>query len=146
MREYLEKVKEKQEFWELKELELLQLKTLETKTTVPLNPVSVQSSGDKDKLGTAVTKRIVFEEKVVEKAKNDFLNYRDECIKFLEQVKKVNFNHYRLLHLKYIEYFSLKKVAKKTGYAYQTTKEMHLEALENAQKIFDFSKLPTETY
>lgn len=133
-KEYLEKVKEKQDYWELKELELLQLITLETKTTVPLNPVSVQSSGDKDKLGTAVSKRIDFQNEVVEKAKADFLEYRDECIKFLEQVKEVNFTHYRILHLRYIEYFSLKKVARKVGYSYQYVKDLHLEALENAQK------------
>ena len=145
-KEYLEKVKEKQDYWELKEMELLQLKALETKTTVSLNPVSVQSSGDKDKLGSAVTKRIIFEEKVVEKAKNDFLEYRDECIRFLEKVKEVNFTHYRILHLKYIEYFKLGKIAKKTGYAYQSVKDMHPKALETAQKILDFKKVPTEKY
>lgn len=143
---YLEQVKEKQDFWELKNLELQQMKTLETSTTVLLNPNKVQSSGDKDKLGSAVTKRIVFEEEVVNKAKNDFIAYRDECIQLLEQVKEVNFTHYKILHRAYIEYLSLQEAAEKEGYSYQYVKELHREALKNAQKILDFAKVPTETY
>lgn len=145
-KEYLEQVKEKKEFWELKKLELQQMKTDETNTTAPLKPDPVQSSGDKDRLGATVTKRIVFEEEVVNKAESDFLAYRDECIQLLNQVKEVNFNYYRILHLKYIEYLKLTKVAPIIGYEYQSTKEMHLKALKIAQKFLDSVKVPTETY
>lgn len=142
-KEYLEQVQNKQEFLELKKLEVQQLKCLETSTTVSLNPNKVQSSGDKDKLGSAICKRIVFEEEVVKKAEQDFLTHRANCIELLEQLMQESFKHYKILHLKYIDYFDLETTAEKASYSYQRTKELHTEGIAKFQKILDLSKVHT---
>lgn len=145
-KEYLEKVQEKQDFWQLKKLEVQQLKCLETSTTVSLNPNKVQSSGDKDKLGSAICKRIVFEEEVVKKAEQDFLTHRANCIELLEQLMQESFKHYKILHLKYIDYFDLETTAEKASYSYQRAKELHTEGIAKFQKILDLNKIHTQSY
>ena len=145
-KEYLEQVQEKQEFWELKKLEVQRLKSLETSTTVSLNPNKVQSFGDKDKLGSAVSKRIDFETEVVEKAEQDFLTHRANCIELLEQLMQESFKHYKILHLKYIDYFDLDTAAQKANYSYQRAKELHTEGIAKFQKILDLNKIHTESY
>lgn len=145
-KEYLEQVQEKQEHWELKKLEVQRLKSLETSTTVSLNPNKVQSSGDKDKLGSAVTKRIVYEEEVVKKAEQDFLTHRANCIELLELLKQESFKHYKILHLRYIDYFDLDTTAQKANYSYQRAKELSSEGIAKFQKILDLNKIHTESY
>ena len=145
-KEYLEQVQEKQEFWELKELELQRLKSLETSTTVSLNPNKVQSFGDKDKLGSAVSERIDFETEVVKKAEQDFLTHRADCIELLEQLMQESFKHYKILHLRYIDYFDLDTTAQKANYSYQRAKELHTEGIAKFQKILDLNKIHTESY
>ncbi len=142
-KEYLKKVRDLHDELEIRQLELQQLQDLETSMNSPLDPNKVQCSSPSDKLGNNVSKRIDFEREVVKKAEEEFFNYRDECVEVLKQVKEVNFTHYKVLHLHYINYLSLKKIAKKEGYCYQYTKELHLAALENVQKILNLSKVPT---
>ena len=142
-RRYLEQVKEKQDFLELKQLELYRLKCLETKTTVPLKQDIIQSSGEKDKLGTAICERIVFEEEIVSNAEKDYLRHRTECIELLEQLKKESFPHYKILHLRYIEGYGLKTAAKKASYSYQRAKELHQAGIKKFQKILENSKVHT---
>lgn len=140
---YLEAVKEKKEFYESKRIELYSLWCLSTNMTAPLKADPVQSSGDKDRIGTLTDKRIDYEKEVVAAAEQDFLSYRENCIKLLEQLKQESFICYKVLHRKYIGYESLKSIAQKENYSYQRIKELHTEGLKKFQKILDFLNVHT---
>lgn len=145
-KKYLEQVQEKEIYWQRKKAELKRLEMLETDITAPLRPDPVQSSGNNDKMGTLIVTRLDFEKEVVKKAEADYMRHREKVIAILEQVKAVNFQQYNILHLRYIEYLTLKDIAKKECYSYQRIKEIHRNGVKNVQNIIDFEKVHTETY
>ena len=143
---FLELVEEKQKIFERKKDELQNLEMLETNITATLKDDPVKSSRKTDSLGTLIINRIDFEKEVVVKAEEDFLKHRNACINLLEQVMKINFQQYNVLHLRYIEYLDLKDISDKEHYSYQRIKEIHAEGIKSFQKILDFSKVHTKSY
>lgn len=140
---FLEELKNKEEYLKCKKDELHRLEMLEMDTSAPLRPDPVQSSGNKDKLGSLIANRIDFEKEVVMQAESAYLTYRNEVIDILEKVKAINFQQYRTLHLKYVDYLELGDVSKEMRYSYSRTKVFHIEGVKNVQKILDFSKVNT---
>ena len=143
---YLEQVQEKEIYWQRKIAELKRLEMLETDITAPLRPDPVQTSGNNDKMGTLIVTRLDFEKEVVNKAEADYLRHRKRVIKTLEKVKDINFQQYKILHMRYIEYLTLKKISTKECYSYQRIKEIHRNGVKNVQNILDFQKVHTKTY
>lgn len=144
---FLERVQELFDVWQNKKEELCFLESLETTTTAPLDPNKVQGSSPSDKLGGLISTRIDFEREVVNKAEEDFLNCRDDCIKVLNELQKINHQQYKTLHCRYIEFAEdLKDVAKKIKYSYSSVKVYHAMGIKNVQKILENSKIHTELY
>lgn len=141
-KEYLEKVRNDEDYLKRKSVELYQMKCLETSISAPLNPDKVQSSSPADKLGNLISKRIDFEKELAALVVN-YANYKSECIGVLEEVRKDSHTLYSVLHKHYIEYAKLIDIAADMGYSYQRIKELHREGLEKVQKILEKYKVHT---
>lgn len=140
IRNYLEKIKLKDDFIELKTAELQQMKCKVTNITAQLNPCPGSSGNSSDKIGGLVSK-IVDQEKYIYNLLEDFFDYKQKCIEVLEKVRLENINCYKILHRRYILYCeNFKSIAEIEGFSYAYTLELHSKGLDIAQKFFDISE------
>lgn len=97
----------------------------------PLGCDVPQVSKNNDRIGSAVAK-IIDEENEVREDISRFIEMRRERIKTIEKLCGL---HYDILHLHYVQYISLKKIAKEKNYAYSYVLELHKEAKEALQEL-----------
>jgi DNA-directed RNA polymerase specialized sigma subunit len=93
----------------------------------------VQSSGNKQKMADMVVRYVDLEREMNEQI-DRLIDTRREIIAVLEQLDKTEYN---LLHLVYVQYFTLKEAAAimKRGYSWATT--VHGTALKHVRDILD---------
>ena len=132
-KDYLRQVERLDSMIQNKLSEIYQLKTMACSVTVSSENERVQTSTDKDRLGSTVAK-IVDLEKETDKLVDEFVDIKEEVNKKILELK--NKNHRYILVQKYIKYKSIYSIAKELGMTDRGCKKAHAKALiEIGKKI-----------
>lgn len=126
-KEYLEQIELMDTKINNKLVELYQLRCLTTSITAPTDKEAVQTSGNKDKIGSIVAK-IVDLENEINSMIDDFITIKQGCISTIEKIN--NPLLYNILHKHYVQYKSLVEIANEENYSYQYIVEAHGSALK----------------
>lgn len=133
-KEYLQQIRDLDDVVKNKLVELYQLRCLATSITAPTDREAVQTSGTTDKVGNMAVKIADFEKKI-DKHIDEYLKQKEECIKVIEEVQKVNRARYRLLFMHYVQYIPLVTIAKELNFSYPYVLEIHKAALNDVEKV-----------
>lgn len=132
-KEYLSQIERLDRMIQNKLSEINQLKRMATSITIAPKDVNVQTSSDKDKMGTAISK-IIDLEKETDKLVDDYINKR-KCI--IEQIDSIeNTNMYHVLSEKYISRKDLSVIAVEMGYSFKQVCRIHGNALIEFEKLY----------
>lgn len=96
----------------------------------------VQSSGNQQKMASAV-ERVVDIEKELDECIDKLVDTRNEVLSVIEQLNR---EEYDFLHLVYVQRITLKDVASMKNYSYSWATTFHGKALKSVQKILDAKK------
>lgn len=113
--------------------EIYQLKTMVCSISVSANEDKVQSSSDKDKLGSAVAK-IVDLENEINKAIDDYVDKKERIVSQIEAIKDIM--EYQVLFSRYIEYKTFEQIAEDNDYSVRQILRIHGNALVEFEKKF----------
>lgn len=138
---YLEKIKEYDTLINNKLAELSQLRALVCNVTSALKPDVVQSSKQHDNIANTIVKIVDLEKEISVKV-DRFIDYRQKCIKILEQVP--NTLQYTVLHKHYVQYKDFDVIAAEENYTYSWIVENHLKGLKSVQIILNNLSKPIE--
>ena len=94
----------------------------------------VQSSGGKNKVAEAIEKCIDMEEEI-DRLVDKLIEAKKQVISAIEKLP--NPTEYRVLHMRYIEGFSLLGIAERCGREYTWVTTVHGRALKNLRDILD---------
>lgn len=125
-REYLGLIIRYDRMVENKLLDIEKMRTMVTSTSVSQKDVNVQTSMDKDKLGSIVTKIVQ-----LEKETDELIDKRFDIVRKIE--KMPNLNEYDVLIQKYV----LKKQIKELELDNASTYKQKLRFLKKAEKSFE---------
>lgn len=110
--------------------EIYQLKTMICSISLLTDTDKVQTSSDKDKLGSTVAK-IVDLENEIDKIIDGFIEKRTRIIFQIDSME--NAVHYQILFSRYIEQKTFERIAEVTGYSVRQVLRLH----NNAIKTFE---------
>ena len=113
--------------------EVYQLKTMVCSISVSVNEDKVQSSSDKDKLGSAVAK-IVDLENEINKAIDIYVDKKERIVSQIDSVKDIM--EYQVLFSRYIEHKTLEQIAEDNDYSVRQILRIHGNALVEFEKKF----------
>ena len=125
-REYLGLIIRYDRMVENKLLDIEKMRTMVTSTSVSQKDVNVQTSTDKDKLGSIVTKIVQ-----LEKETDELIDKRFDIVRKIE--KMPNLNEYDVLIQKYV----LKKQIKELELDNASTYKQKLRFLKKAEKSYE---------
>lgn len=125
-REYLGLIIRYDRMVENKLLDIEKMRTMVTSTSVSQKDVNVQTSTDKDKIGSIVTKIVQ-----LEKETDELIDKRFDIVRKIE--KMPNLNEYDVLIQKYV----LKKQIKELELDNASTYKQKLRFLKKAEKSFE---------
>lgn len=97
------------------------------------NMERVQSSGNPSKMADAIIESINIETEI-ESAKVRLQHEKANIIQVIEQLPV---EQYTVLHLVYVQDFTLKMASYEEGISYSTVKAYHKKGIRNVQKILD---------
>ena len=112
--------------------EIYQLKTMACSVTVSNDSERVQTSSDKDRLGSTVAK-IIDLEKETDRLVDSFIDLKKETMLIIRMIKSER--HREILFKKYLEQKSLYEIAEELGMTDRGCKKAHKRALEEFEKI-----------
>lgn len=113
--------------------EIAQLKTMATSITVAQKDVNVQTSSDKDRMGSAVAK-IVDLEKEANEMICEFIEKRDVIIQQIEKIQDTNM--YDILINRYVLKKDLVRISVEMGYSFKQVCRIHGNALKEFEKMY----------
>lgn len=113
--------------------EIYQLKTMVCSISVSANEDKVQSSSDKDKLGSAVAK-IVDLENEINKAIDVYVDKKERIVSQIDSIKDIM--EYQVLFSRYIEYKTFEQIAEDNDYSVRQILRIHGNALVEFEKKF----------
>ena len=113
--------------------EIYQLKTMVCSISVSADEDKVQTSSDKDKLGSAVAK-IVDLENEINKAIDMYVGKREKIISQIEAINDVM--EYQVLFSRYIEGKTFEQIAEDNEYSVRQMLRIHGSALVEFEKRF----------
>ena len=113
--------------------EIYQLKTMVCSISVSANEDKVQSSSDKDKLGSAVAK-IVDLENEINKAIDIYVDKTEQIVSQIDSIKDIM--EYQVLFSRYIEYKTFEQIAEDNDYSVRQILRIHGNALVEFEKKF----------
>lgn len=113
--------------------EIYQLKTMVCSISVSANEDKVQSSSDKDKLGSAVAK-IVDLENEINKAIDIYADKKERIVAQIDSVKDIM--EYQVLFSRYIEHKTFEQIAEDNDYSVRQILRIHGNALVEFEKKF----------
>lgn len=113
--------------------EIAQLKTMATSITVAQKDVNVQTTSDKDRMGSAVAK-IVDLEKEANEMICEFIEKRDVIIQQIEKIQ--NTNMYDILINRYVLKKDLVRISVEMGYSFKQVCRIHGNALKEFEKMY----------
>lgn len=115
-------------------IERQQWKDIALGITASIGGERVQSSGSKDKMAAAVVKCVDMEKEI-----NDLIdaliNKKSEVISIIEKLNSPT--EYKILHLRYIQFFSLTDIAENLNKEYSWVTTTHGRALKNVKMLLD---------
>lgn len=132
-KEYLEQLQKLDKLIENKMAEKIHWQCIATSTTAPLGGERVQSSGDPQKVATAVCNYTDLQAEI-DACIDGFADQRREIIGTIEMLKV---REYDLLHKVYVQHFTLQDVATALDKSYTWVTTMHGTALKSVQRILD---------
>lgn len=94
----------------------------------------VQSSGSKDRMAQLVTKAVDVEMKAIQTYIEEQMRIKNEVIEVIEQLPA---DEYDVLHLVYVQGFTIKQTAAIKGISKSWAQTQHNRGLENVQRILD---------
>lgn len=97
----------------------------------------VQSSGNKNKVGDAVSKFVDLEAEIDAQI-DKFIDIKKDVLQTIEQVHSAT--EYMILHMRYIQYIKLKDIALEWDEEYTNITTAHGRALASVQKILEERK------
>lgn len=113
--------------------EIYQLKTMVCSISVSANEDKVQSSSDKDKLGSAVAK-IVDLENEINKAIDVYVDKKERIVSQIDSIKDIM--EYQVLFSRYIEHKTFEQIAEDNDYSVRQILRIHGNALVEFEKKF----------
>lgn len=113
--------------------EIYQLKTMVCSISVSANEDKVQSSSDKDKLGSAVAK-IVDLENEINKAIDVYVDKKERIVSQIDSIKDIM--EYQVLFSRYIENKTFEQIAEDNDYSVRQILRIHGNALVEFEKKF----------
>ena len=112
--------------------EIYQLKKRACSVTISNDSERVQTSSDKDRLGSTVAK-IVDLEKETDRLVDSFIDLKKETMLIIRMIKSER--HREIIFKKYLEQKSLYEIAEELGMTDRGCKKAHKRALEEFEKI-----------
>ena len=131
-KQYLGQIERLDKMIQNKLSEIYQLKTMACSVTVSNDGERVQTSSDKDRLGSTVAK-IVDLEKETDRLVDRFVDLKKEIMSIISMIKSER--HREILFKKYLEQKSLYEIAEELGMTDRGCKKAHKRALEEFEKI-----------
>lgn len=113
--------------------EIYQLKTMVCSISVSANEDKVQSSSDKDKLGSAVAK-IVDLENEINKAIDVYVDKKERIVSQIDSIKDIM--EYQVLFSRYIEHKTFEQISEDNDYSVRQILRIHGNALVEFEKNF----------
>lgn len=113
--------------------EIYQLKAMACSVTVSNENDRVQTSSDKDRLGSTVAK-IVDLEKETDQLVDEFVEKRSHIISQIDSMENVDYYH--ILSLRYVSRNTFDSIAEKTGWSIRQTFRIHGQALLEFEKEY----------
>ena len=131
-KQYLGQIERLDKMIQNKLSEIYQLKTMACSVTVSSENDRVQTSSDKDRLGSTVAK-IVDLEKETDRLVDSFVDLKKEIMSIISMIKSEK--HREILFKKYFEQKSIYAIAEELGMTDRGCKKAHKRALEEFEKI-----------
>ena len=131
-KQYLQQIERLDKMIQNKLSEIYQLKTMACSVTVSNDSERVQTSSDKDRLGSTVAK-IVDLEKETDRLVDSFIDLKKETMLIIRMIKSER--HREIIFKKYLEQKSLYEIAEELGMTDRGCKKAHKRALEEFEKI-----------
>lgn len=113
--------------------EIYQLKTMACSVSVSNEKDRVQTSPDKDRLGSTVAK-IVDLEKETDRLVDEFVEKRNHIIGQIDSMDNVDYYH--ILSLRYVSRNTFDDIADKTGWSIRQVFKLHGRALQEFEKLY----------
>lgn len=113
--------------------EIYQLKNIACSISISTDKENVQTSSDKDKLGSAVAK-IVDLEAEINSIIDMFMKKRERIIMQIDSME--NNMHYQVLFSRYIEQKTFERIADETSYSMRQILRLHGDALIEFEKTY----------
>ena len=132
-KEYLGQLERLDKMIQNKLSEIYQLKTMACSVTVSNEKERVQTSSDKDRLGSTVAK-IVDLEKETDRLVDSFIDKRNHIIGQIDGLDNVDY--YNVLSMRYVGRDTYEEIANKTNWSIRKVFSMHGEALKEFERLY----------
>lgn len=132
-KEYLSKIERLEKMIQNKLAEIYQLKTMACSVTVSGENERVQTSSDKDRMGSTVAK-IVDLEKETDHLVDSFINQRNHIIDQIDGIEDMNMYH--VLSSRYVGKKTFDEIASDMNYSRMQINRIHGKALLEFEKLY----------
>lgn len=132
-KQYLSQIERLDKMIQNKLSEIYQLKTMACSVTVSNEKERVQTSSDKDRLGSTVAK-IVDLEKETDMLVDRFIDKRSHIISQIDGLD--NIDYYHVLSMRYVARNTFEEIAKKTNWSIRKVFSIHGEALKEFERLY----------
>lgn len=132
-KQYLNQIERLEKQIQNKLSEIYQLKTMACSVSVSNEKDRVQTSPDKDRLGSTVAK-IVDLEKETDRLVDEFVEKRNHIIGQIDSMDNVDYYH--ILSLRYVSRNTFDDIAEKTGWSIRQVFKLHGRALQEFEKLY----------
>ena len=130
---YLKQIERLDRMIQNKLVEIYQLKTIACNATVSNENERVQTSADKDRLGSTVAK-IIDLEKETDMLVTDFVNKRKHIIEQIDRIEDINMYH--VLSARYVAKKTFDEIADELNYSRMQVNRIHGKALLEFEKRY----------
>lgn len=130
---YLKQIERLDRMIQNKLVEIYQLKTIACNATVSNENERVQTSADKDRLGSTVAK-IIDLEKETDILVTDFVNKRKHIVEQIDRIEDINMYH--VLSARYVAKKTFDEIADELNYSRMQVNRIHGKALLEFEKRY----------
>lgn len=132
-KQYLGQIERLEKMIQNKLSEIYRLKTMACSVTVSNEQDKVQTSADKDRLGSAVAKIIDLEHET-DALVDSFIDKRNHIIEQIDNIG--NTDYYNILSLRYVSSNTFDDIAKKTTWSIRQVFNIHGRALQEFERLY----------
>lgn len=132
-KEYLSQVERLDRMIQNKLSEIYQLKTMACSVSISADRERVQTSSDKDRLGSTVAK-IVDLEREIDNLVDSFAEKRKHIIEQIDSIE--NIDYYHVLSMRYVSRNTFDDIAKNTNWSIRKVFSLHGKALLEFEKMY----------